>query len=92
MSAVSRTVELVNSQGMHLRPLKQVVQTATQFAADMTIENASSGYVADAKSAIELMMLQAPQGTPLVITADGDDAKAAVEAVCTLVEDGFGED
>lgn len=92
MSEETRRVKLVNSQGMHLRPLKQVVQTAVEFSATMTIENADNGYVADAKSAIELMMLQAPQGTELVITASGEDAESAVAAICALVESGFGED
>lgn len=92
MSGAVRRVRLVNTQGMHLRPLKQVVQTAAKFAASVTIENASTGYVADAKSAIELMMLQAPLGTELVITADGEDAESALGAICELVEAGFGED
>ena len=92
MSAVTRRVTLPNPQGMHLRPLKQIVQTAVEFEASLTIENADTGYVADGKSAIELMMLQAPQGTELVVTAEGADADSLVGAICDLVESGFGED
>jgi phosphocarrier protein len=38
-----------------------------------------------------VMMLAAEQGAVIVITANGDDAEAAVEALCALVAAGFNE-
>ena len=39
-----------------------------------------------------LMMLAAGQGHSIVIEADGPQAKEALMALTTLVEDGFGEE
>ena len=40
---------------------------------------------------MQLMMLAATQGTPLVILATGGDADAAVEELKSLVANGFNE-
>jgi phosphotransferase system HPr-like phosphotransfer protein len=37
-------------------------------------------------------MLAATQGTALEVTAEGEDAREACEALSRLVEGGFGED
>jgi len=39
-----------------------------------------------------VMMLAAEFGSTITVTADGDDAEAAIEALRTLVAGGFGEE
>jgi phosphotransferase system HPr (HPr) family protein len=39
-----------------------------------------------------ILVLAASAGTPVVITADGADEADAVDALCRLVEGGFGEE
>lgn len=46
----------------------------------------------DAKSIISLLTLGAEQGSRLEIFADGDDAEAAVLAICELFDRCFDED
>jgi phosphotransferase system HPr (HPr) family protein len=47
---------------------------------------------ADGKSVMQMIVLEATEGTLLRITARGEDATAAVERLTALVESGFGED
>jgi phosphotransferase system HPr (HPr) family protein len=46
----------------------------------------------DGKSIMGLLLLTAPRGAMLTIAAEGDDEQQAVDALCELVERGFGED
>jgi phosphotransferase system HPr (HPr) family protein len=39
-----------------------------------------------------ILLLAAARGCTIAISADGDDERAAVEALAALVEGGFGED
>ena len=57
--------------------------------AHVTIEHA--GERANAKSIMNLLLLTAPMGASVRITADGDDADAALKAIVDLIQNGFGE-
>lgn len=46
----------------------------------------------DGKSIMGILLLAAGAGTTVVITADGADEAEAVEALCHLVQSGFGEE
>ena len=39
-----------------------------------------------------ILLLAAATGTPLTVSADGQDEQAAVDALCAFIENGFGED
>ncbi|MFQ5346027.1 MAG: HPr family phosphocarrier protein, partial [Mariprofundus sp.] len=43
------------------------------------------------KSIMGIMMLAACKGTTLILSAEGDDADAALAAIVALVENRFGE-
>jgi phosphocarrier protein len=45
----------------------------------------------DGKSIMGLLLLAAAHGTEITISADGPDEAAALDALCALVEHGFGE-
>jgi phosphotransferase system HPr (HPr) family protein len=79
----SDTVTLPDGVDLHARPAAQLVRTAVGFGA--TIEVAVDDRSANAKSLLAILALGARGGTPLQLTASGDDAPRAVEALRDLV-------
>ncbi len=75
---------------MHARPATMFAEIAGQFEAAITVAHSDHDPV-DGKSIMQLMMLAATQGTPLIILATGGDADAAVEELKSLVTNGFNE-
>lgn len=87
---VQRDVKIVNRQGLHARPVMRFVDLAHQFQACISVQKGDQAV--DGKSPMEMILLEATQGTTLTLTAKGNDAPQAVEALAKLVADGFGED
>jgi phosphocarrier protein HPr len=87
---VTRTVVVVNTNGLHARPAERLTRTALGFGS--RIEVICRNERIDAKSMLNWMTLAATEGTELVIEADGDDAAQAVEALANLIESGFVEE
>jgi phosphocarrier protein HPr len=86
----SRTVTVVNQLGMHARAAAKFVHLAGRFQSRVVV--AKQGREMDGKSIMGLLLLAAARGTAITIAADGDDEQAAVSALTSLVETGFGED
>ncbi len=84
-----RAVQVVNANGIHARPAAEIVKTAGRFRADITI--ARDDLEVNAKSIMGVMMLAAECGSTVRIRAHGDDADGALEALCTLIANRFGE-
>jgi phosphocarrier protein HPr len=84
-----RRVKLDNATGLHVRPATLFVAEATRFQA--AIQVTTRDRVADGKSAISLMMLEAPRDAELIIQGSGEDEAAAVDALVRLVESRFAE-
>lgn len=89
MRTAEAKVVLTNKMGLHARPSTQIATTASRFVADVRITK--DEVVADAKSVLELLMLAAECGSELVLSAEGDDAAQAVNALKVLIEGRFGE-
>ena len=79
----------MNRAGLHARPAAEFVKLAGGFAANVTIEK--DGLEVNGKSIMGVLMLAAEQGSTLKLTASGEDAEAAVEALADLVKRGFEE-
>lgn len=90
MSAVVRTVRIVNKRGLHARASAKFVTLASAQSTDVTVEK--DGSCVTATSIMGLMMLGAAMGDHITISATGDDAENAVTALCALVEERFGEE
>jgi len=86
---IEREVEIVNRAGMHARPAAEFVKMAGRFTAEIRVEK--DGIEVNGKSIMGVLMLAAEQGSRLRLTAEGDDAADAVDALSDLVVRGFEE-
>jgi phosphocarrier protein HPr len=93
MPHVSRDIIVSNKLGLHARPAMQFVDTANQFASNITVRKGGDEPCdADGKSVMQMIILAATEGTALRIEADGDDAEKAVNALTELFASKFGEE
>lgn len=76
-------VSLPDGVALHARPAGAFVKTALGFESRLTV--ASNGKVANAKSILAVLALGASGGTILVLSADGADAAAALDALAACV-------
>lgn len=88
--ASERTVEIVNRAGLHARPAAAFVKVAGGYEAEIKVQK--GGVEVNGKSILGVLMLAAEHGSAITIRAQGDDAEAAVDALCSLVESGFEEE
>jgi phosphotransferase system HPr (HPr) family protein len=79
MPESSEIVVLPADVALHARPAAQFVRTAVGFASDIAV--AVNGREANAKSLLDVLALGAEGGTALRLTASGDDAPLAVDAL-----------
>jgi phosphoenolpyruvate-protein phosphotransferase/dihydroxyacetone kinase phosphotransfer subunit len=85
-------VTLQNQHGLHARPAARFVQLAASFEADIQVRNESKGKgPVSAKSLNALATLGAVQGSEIIISATGSQARQALEALEGLVLANFGE-
>ncbi len=83
------TVELVNRLGLHARAAAKFVHTASRFSSQVLVKH--NDEEVNGKSILGLLLLAAPFGSHLTITAAGDDETAALDALDLLVKERFGE-
>ncbi|MDV3456398.1 HPr family phosphocarrier protein [Sphingomonas sp. HF-S4] len=90
MSRSIRTVMIENRRGLHARASMAFVTLATNQPVELTVEK--DGASASGTSILDLMMLGAAKGDTITISAEGEGADAAVQALVELVEARFGEE
>lgn len=90
MSRTVRSVVIENRRGLHARASMAFVTLATSQPVELTVEK--DGSSASGTSILDLMMLGAAKGDTITISAEGDGAESAVQALVALVEGRFGED
>ena len=86
---LSRTTRIVNRDGLHARPCALIARLAGK--SKCTLRLRAGLREADAKSVLELMLLEASSGTEIVLTASGADAATLLDDVSALFASGFGE-
>ncbi len=87
-----RTLSIPNKLGLHARAAAKLVRLAATFDSTVLLARADVPQKnADAKSIFNVLLLAAAQGTPLVISTEGADEEAALNALCELIENKFGE-
>ena len=86
---VSAEIGIVNRRGLHARAAAELVTLAEQFSAN--VEVSKDGQSVSARSIMGLMMLGAGMGSSVRLTAEGFDAREALDAIAALIEAGFHE-
>lgn len=81
----TRTATIASTVGLHARPAALFVEAAGNTGLDVEIARPGEDPV-DATSILGVMALGAKFGEEVVLTADGDGADAALEALVTLLE------
>ena len=87
---LSRSVKVANRLGLHARAAARFVQLASRFQSHVKVTRGSQ--TMDGKSIMGILLLAAAAGSVLTVSADGEDERAALEALCGFIETGFGED
>jgi len=86
----SKDFHVVAETGIHARPATLLVQTASKFASDITLDY--KGKAVNLKSIMGVMSLGVGQGADVVITADGEDAAEALAGIEeTMKKEGLAE-
>jgi phosphocarrier protein len=85
-----KIVKIQNRAGIHARPSAMLVQTAQRFKSNIYLEKGDDRI--NAKSIMGILTLGASFGTELRLVADGEDEKAAVEAMGKLFDSKFEEE
>jgi phosphotransferase system HPr (HPr) family protein len=80
---VERSVTIKNKQGLHARPAALFVQIANKFNCDISISKGRQKV--NGKSIMGIMMLEAGNGSRVIITAEGSDAENAVSELENLL-------
>jgi phosphocarrier protein len=87
---INKTFTIINKLGVHVRPATQLVKIANKFDSDIYIKK--DDLEVDGKSIMGILMLAASRGSKIIIRADGEDAKEAIEELGSLIIGKFGED
>ena len=86
---LSARLEIVNAKGLHARASAKFAALAEQF--DAKVEVSRDSVAVSGGSLMGLLLLAAAKGCCIDLTVEGPDARAALEALTDLVENGFGE-
>ncbi|MAZ57626.1 MAG: phosphocarrier protein HPr [Gammaproteobacteria bacterium] len=85
-----RKIVINNKLGLHARAAAKIVTLTNKFDSIINIINGNK--TADAKSIMKILMLSAPKGTEIKITADGKDEVLALDSLETLIKEKFDEE
>lgn len=88
-AVITRDVGIINRRGLHARAAAKLVTLAEKFSA--AVEVGKDGQSVSARSIMGLMMLGAAPGSTVRLSAEGFDAKEALDAIAALIEAGFHE-
>ncbi|MEH7299288.1 phosphocarrier protein HPr [Neobacillus drentensis] len=82
--------KVIAETGIHARPATLLVQTASRFDSEITLEY--KGKKVNLKSIMGVMSLGVGQGADIVITAEGNDSDEALNSLAeTLKKEGLAE-
>ena len=79
-----------NKLGIHARPAASIVKEAGKYKSAVMLEK--DGINANAKSIMDILIVEADMGSKLTVVADGEDENEVLEAIVKLIESGFGEE
>ena len=86
---VSQQVMIVNKLGLHARAAAKLVSMASGFGCEVEVQHGERRV--NGKSIMGVMMLAASKGREIVIYTSGENETDALEQLCELVSERFGE-
>ena len=81
----SKDFHIVAETGIHARPATLLVQTASKFASDITLEY--KGKAVNLKSIMGVMSLGVPTKATVEIEAEGEDEKDVIESIAKVIKE-----
>jgi len=87
---MNRELRITNMRGLHARAAARFVKIADGFDARVEVEK--DGETVSGTSILGLMMLAASSGTKILVSAEGPEATAALDALDALVTNRFDEE
>ena len=85
----TQEITIVNKLGLHARASAKLTKLAGSFQCDVWMSKGQRRV--NAKSIMGVMMLAAGLGSEIEIEIDGTREQEAMDALCALVNDKFGE-
>ncbi|ODU57220.1 MAG: phosphocarrier protein HPr [Clostridium sp. SCN 57-10] len=85
----SKEITVTNQVGLYARPATFFIQKANEFRSTMMVEK--DDRKVNAKSLLGVLSLGITKGSSIMISAEGPDEEEAVNALCTLIANNFGE-
>jgi phosphocarrier protein HPr len=77
--------------GIHARPASIIAKSAAAFPCEITLQRKDGGRTVNMKSMPYILSLGLEQGAQVVISANGNQEKEAVEKLVQLMETDFDE-
>jgi phosphocarrier protein len=88
-AVVAKELEVTNELGLHARVASRVTRAARGFKSSVTVQK--SGKAFDLKNVTGVLTVNARKGDILTVEFEGEDEKAAAEAIAELFAAKFGE-
>jgi phosphocarrier protein len=86
---IARKIEILNELGLHARSAAKVAELAGRAVARVWV--AKEGELAEAKSIMDLLMLECPRGTVVEVIIEDSSDLDVLNDIVQLIENGFGE-
>jgi len=86
-TTVRRDLTIGLPGGLHLAPCSMIAKLAAQF--DGSVRLTKGEVEADARMVTDLLLLNAPQGTPLVLEVQGEEASIVADQIERLFRSDF---
>lgn len=87
---IEQSFVIMNELGLHARAATRFVQTANRFSAEVEVEK--DGQRVNGKSIMGVLMLVAAKGTTITVRSRGEDARALMNALGSLIRNKFDEE
>lgn len=86
---IAEKITLRNELGLHARAAAKIVKVSDKYQSQILVKR--DGMEADGRSILDILILACPMGSSLTIEAEGADAREAIDELCELIENKFGE-
>lgn len=86
---IRKKITIINKLGLHARAAAKLVHLASRFASESQIIRGDK--IVNGKSIMGVMMLAASRGTEIELVVDGEDEQQALDELCELINNRFGE-